>query len=530
MLAAASIAWMPVHAAPIYEEAPYDEGPDSPYYSDSGDAADYEAAPDYREQAGPPLSADAAFFYEDLAPYGEWIPVGGHGWVWRPSGVSRGWRPYTDGRWVWTEDGWTWLSDWEWGWAPFHYGRWLFDGELGWVWVPGREWAPAWVEWRYGDGWIGWAPLPPRVVFRREVGLSPLLVEQEVILPPSAFCFVEERIFLEPRIERFIVPASRNVTIVNVTQNVTNLVVVNNRVVNRSIDVAQIERRLQRPVPRFRIVDRDSPAQVRGERIRGSDIAMFRPPPAAVVSTGASRQARTLRRFEGGGSRRSAPPGAEQRPREPVQELQRQERARRTEEFRRREAGGEWPRSAAPAQNVQSPGPLPGPKLGPMPGPTQGPNVRRPPERLPRDLETSRRMPGGGPVPEQRDRALERRESDLTREMLRRQEMERRSVQEQVGRREAADRAAEVRRQESVRQREPRALSQPLPQPYRAREHSPQPRTPSGATPPRGQGARQVYEEPRPVEKPNADPRAERQRKTPRAPGEPDNGEARSAK
>ena len=31
----------------------------------------------------------------------------------------------------------------------------------GWVWVPGYTWAPAWVSWRYGDGYAGWAPLPP---------------------------------------------------------------------------------------------------------------------------------------------------------------------------------------------------------------------------------------------------------------------------------------------------------------------------------------------------------------------------------
>ena len=31
----------------------------------------------------------------------------------------------------------------------------------GWCWVPGYTWGPAWVSWRYGDGYCGWAPLPP---------------------------------------------------------------------------------------------------------------------------------------------------------------------------------------------------------------------------------------------------------------------------------------------------------------------------------------------------------------------------------
>jgi hypothetical protein len=60
-----------------------------------------------------------------------------------------------------TEYGWTWVSDWDWGWAPFHYGRWLTIGGYGWCWVPGTIWGPAWVSWRYGGGYAGWAPLPP---------------------------------------------------------------------------------------------------------------------------------------------------------------------------------------------------------------------------------------------------------------------------------------------------------------------------------------------------------------------------------
>jgi hypothetical protein len=56
-------------------------------------------------------------------------------------------------------------TDWAWGWAPFHYGRWFYSGEVhGWVWVPDTVWGPAWVEWRAGGGYVGWTPLPPPVV------------------------------------------------------------------------------------------------------------------------------------------------------------------------------------------------------------------------------------------------------------------------------------------------------------------------------------------------------------------------------
>jgi hypothetical protein len=65
---------------------------------------------------------------------------------------------------VLTEFGWTWVSDWSWGWAPFHYGRWVIVSGFGWCWVPGTMWGPAWVTWRSGGGWVGWAALPPRGV------------------------------------------------------------------------------------------------------------------------------------------------------------------------------------------------------------------------------------------------------------------------------------------------------------------------------------------------------------------------------
>lgn len=110
-------------------------------------------------------------FYDGLSPHGEWIPVGGGVYGWRPVGVHVGWRPYTVGRWCWTDDGWYWFSDEPWGWATFHYGRWHYDDYYGWIWIPGYDWAPAWVEWRYGGGFIGWAPLSPYAVFSISWGI-----------------------------------------------------------------------------------------------------------------------------------------------------------------------------------------------------------------------------------------------------------------------------------------------------------------------------------------------------------------------
>ena len=48
-----------------------------------------------------------------------------------------------------------------WSWACYHYGSWVSEPTYGWVWVPGVEWSPAWVSWRIGGDYIGWAPCGP---------------------------------------------------------------------------------------------------------------------------------------------------------------------------------------------------------------------------------------------------------------------------------------------------------------------------------------------------------------------------------
>jgi hypothetical protein len=107
----------------------------------------------------------SADFYSPLASCGTWVEVGSYGRCWRPTGVIVGWQPYCNGYWVWTDCGWYWVSDEPWAWACYHYGYWVYDPVYGWIWAPGVEWAPAWVCWRYGGGYIGWAPIPPHRFF-----------------------------------------------------------------------------------------------------------------------------------------------------------------------------------------------------------------------------------------------------------------------------------------------------------------------------------------------------------------------------
>ena len=102
-------------------------------------------------------------FYDNLSPYGQWVSDPSYGNVWVPN-EGGDFRPYgSRGHWAMTDYGNTWVSEDPWGWACYHYGRWTYNPYYGWVWVPGYEWAPAWVSWRYGGGQCGWAPLGPGV-------------------------------------------------------------------------------------------------------------------------------------------------------------------------------------------------------------------------------------------------------------------------------------------------------------------------------------------------------------------------------
>jgi hypothetical protein len=151
----------------------------------------------------PPVRVSGVTFAEfdtSLAPYGDWITVGGYGRVWRPSVavVGVGFRPYaTGGHWVSTNYGWSFESDWNWGWAPFHYGRWAMDPVYGWVWVPDTTWGPSWVSWRFGGGYVGWAPLAP-------FG-STVVIESY----HPAWCFVQSPYFLHANVWQYSLPYER---------------------------------------------------------------------------------------------------------------------------------------------------------------------------------------------------------------------------------------------------------------------------------------------------------------------------------
>src|SRR6266705_2125054 len=178
-----------------------------------------------RQAAAADVSVD--LFYNNLSG-GNWIEVGDYGYGWQPDiAVSdSNWRPYSDGYWAYTDVGWTWVSYEDFGWATYHYGRWSRLADYGWVWFPGSdlEWGPAWVSWRVGGGYCGWAPLPPRgpgIAFSGgNIGFG---VDVEFDIGPAYYNFIDVRYIGEPVLRDRIFASSQNVTYINQTVNVTNI-------------------------------------------------------------------------------------------------------------------------------------------------------------------------------------------------------------------------------------------------------------------------------------------------------------------
>jgi hypothetical protein len=195
-----------------------------------------------------------AEFQSALEPYGSWQPHPRFGEVWVPYDLPPGWRPYTYGRWVYTEEwGWYWVSDEEeadWGWVAFHYGRWAHDPRLGWFWIPGDEWGPAWVDWRRGDDYVGWAPLPPDEV------------AYEYHNNPAYWIFLPPRYLVAPRVRTYILPPQRTVVVFRRTVIVNRTVRLEHRdhrgrfAVNPGIAPGIVAAAARRPVQTFRVQPR----------------------------------------------------------------------------------------------------------------------------------------------------------------------------------------------------------------------------------------------------------------------------------
>lgn len=237
-------------------------------------------------QPPPPPPAELSYqsFYDALSPYGQWIDNPQYGYVWMPN-VGPDFKPYsTNGNWVYTDGGWTWASNYPWGWATFHYGRWFFEEGYGWTWIPGNEWAPAWVSWRQSPEYYGWAPLGPNVSISVSAngGYNP---------PAHYWCFVPQQYVTSPRVNNYYVNEQQNVTIIN------NTTIVNNRNSDTRVNVnnyaggpdpVAVSRVTGTPLRPVVLRESNTP----GENLTGSGLTMYRPRVSAASQSNGSSAVR----------------------------------------------------------------------------------------------------------------------------------------------------------------------------------------------------------------------------------------------
>lgn len=126
----------------------------------------------------PPALRHDAYVLEEN---GRWERVyydGSERWFWRPTTISTGWAPFTNGRWTeWYGDQ-TWIPAEPFGYITHHYGNWIYVGNR-WYWAPpvvpatvglpllnvGYFWYPGRVSWIHSGQYVGWVPLAPRETY-----------------------------------------------------------------------------------------------------------------------------------------------------------------------------------------------------------------------------------------------------------------------------------------------------------------------------------------------------------------------------
>lgn len=226
-------------------------------------------------------------FYDQLSPYGTWVSYPNYGYVWIPN-VGREFQPYsTSGHWVFTDMGWTWYSTYSWGWAPFHYGRWFYDNTYGWMWLPDTDWGPAWVTWRSGGDYYGWAPMEPGITITVAFGgtYQP---------PANRWIFVRNRDLDQINISSYSINQTNNTTIIN------NTIVVQNSRQDRQRNVTfvagpdrgDVEQLKGSPVKQVVIQENNRP----GQKVNNREMKIYKP--RVQQEQGARRKSAPMRTEE----------------------------------------------------------------------------------------------------------------------------------------------------------------------------------------------------------------------------------------
>lgn len=219
--------------------------------------SDYSTAnTDYAKRVG-------GYFYTSLSPHGTWIEIGYGTPVWRPTIIRKNWSPYNYGQWVYTDYGWYWDSYEPFGYIVYHYGRWYYDDYYGWIWIPDYEWAPAWVDWRYDDDYIGWAPLSPYAVFYINIGLH---YTYDYYVPYHHWNYVKYNHFCNNNVYNYYVAPKYKYRVHNRTKMRTNYSYYDGRVRNDGVDFDRIRERSGRNIDKRNLVSVNDPNELNRER------------------------------------------------------------------------------------------------------------------------------------------------------------------------------------------------------------------------------------------------------------------------
>jgi len=215
------------------------------------------------------------YFYSNLSSHGKWIEMNDGLVVWRPYDSFGRWSPYAHGKWIWSNHGWYWDSFEVYGHIVYHYGRWHFDDYYGWIWIPDYEWAPAWVEWRYDNDYIGWAPLPPYAIYNMNYGVR---YSKAYVISVGWWKFVAIKHFGSSNVYGHFVSKKYRDRIYRGTKSQLDYGYERDRIMNRSIDPRIVERASNTKIRETEIVRSGLVGNDREPIVRNNDRIEVRQP------------------------------------------------------------------------------------------------------------------------------------------------------------------------------------------------------------------------------------------------------------
>ena len=198
---------------------------------------------------------DEAYALEENGQWEQIYYEGASVEMWRPTRVSRGWRPFTAGRWtVYYGDN-CWIPDESFGYVTHHYGSWVYiESSHAWYWMPpvaygapdipeysiGFGWYPGRVGWIHSGPSIGWVPLAPDEPYYgyRSWGHRTVVVDHTTVvsITDNRYRYVEEAVIIDQ--DRFYSGTSytpylqRDVSRDVIVNNYQPVTVINNTVIN----------------------------------------------------------------------------------------------------------------------------------------------------------------------------------------------------------------------------------------------------------------------------------------------------------